>query len=547
MKKIVECIPNFSEGHDSEKVELIVKTIGAVPRVVVLDYSMDTDHNRAVITFAGEPGAVLEAAVRAAAVAVELINLNTHNGEHPRLGALDVLPFVPIKGVTMEECVEIARMAGERIAKELNIPVYLYEKAATRRDRADLADIRRGEFEALRHSIESDPNRKPDFGFRRVHPTAGAMAVGARSPLVAFNVNLATDDLSVAGKVAKAVRASDGGLFNVKALGMELKSRNQTQVSMNLTDYEETPIFRAFEMVRREAARYGTAVVGSEIVGLIPQAALNACSEFYLQIENFSADLILERRLQSELSKIEPDFEYEGDIAPPQAVLSTGAAVAAGTKAEVNAASDIDESVEDQVMTNAARANAGIDGCGAAAIAGSLAAALGKLVCNLMIEQKKSSGGEARGVLDQLDQLTADLREASAEESKGRKQMAEALALPRDTDAERLARGMALEQATKNAVSAPLRIARTSMEVIELLNELTEIGNPTAVADVATGAQLAMTAMRGAGYVLLSDLMSVSDEDFNRRQRAEITELITRGRERSDEIEGLFFTLYPRD
>jgi glutamate formiminotransferase/formiminotetrahydrofolate cyclodeaminase len=331
---------------------------------------------------------------------------------------------------------------------------------------------------------------------------------------------------------------------------MELKSRNQTQVSMNLTDYEETPIFRAFEMVKREAARYGAAVVGSEIVGLIPQAALNACSEFYLQIENFSNDLILERRLQSELSKIDPDFEYEGDIAPPQAVLSSntmGAAGAAGTKVEVNAASDIEESVEDQVMTNVARANAGIDGCGAAAIAGSLAAALGKLVCNLMIEQKKSSGGEARGVLDQLDQLTADLREASAEESKGRKQMAEALALPRDTDAGRLARGMALEQATKNAVSAPLRIARTSMEVIELLNELTEIGNPTAVADVATGAQLAMTAMRGAGYVLLSDLMSVSDEDFNRRQRTEITDLITRGRERADEIEALFFTLYPRD
>src|SRR5687767_6500791 len=287
MKKIVECIPIFSEGNDSEKVELIVKTIAAIPRAAVLDYSLDSDHNRAVITFAGEPEAVVEAAVRAAAVAVELINLNTHAGEHPRLGALDVLPFVPIKGVTMEECVEIARRAGERIANELNIPVYLYEKAAKRRDRIDLANIRRGEFEALRNSIENDPSRKPDFGFRRVHPTAGAMVVGARAPLIAFNVNLATTDLGVAGKIARAVRASDGGLLNVKALGMELKSRNQTQVSMNLTDYEETPIFRVFEMVRREAARYGTAIAGSEIVGLVPQAALNACSEFYLQIENF--------------------------------------------------------------------------------------------------------------------------------------------------------------------------------------------------------------------------------------------------------------------
>jgi glutamate formiminotransferase len=543
MKKIVECIPNFSEGQDSDKVELIVKTITAVPRVAVLDYSMDPDHNRAVITFAGEPEPVVEAAVRAAAVAVELINLNTHAGEHPRLGALDVLPFVPIKGVTMDECVELARNAGERIAKELNIPVYLYEKAATSRDRTDLANVRRGEFEALRHSIESDPNRKPDFGFRRVHPTAGAMAVGARTPLIAFNVNLATDDLAVAEKIARAVRASDGGLLNVKALGLELKSRYQTQVSMNLTDYEETPIFRAFELVRREARRYGVTIVGSEVVGLVPQAALNACSEFYLQIENFSNDVILERRLQSELSKIEPDFEYEGDIgaqkpSPPH-VLSA-------TKVETNVAADVGTNVEENVEERVGN-DGGLDACGAAAIAGSLASALGKLVCNVMISQKKSPEGEARGVLGQLDQLSEDLRDASVEESKGRKQVAEALALPRDTEAGRLARAMALEQATKNAVSAPLRIARDSMEVLELLNELTEIGNPTAFADVATGAQLAMTAMRGAAYALLSDLMTITDEDFNRRQRAEITDLIGRGRERTEEIEALFFSLYPRD
>jgi len=547
MKKIVECIPNFSEGQDSDKVELIVKTITAVPRVAVLDYSMDPDHNRAVITFAGEPGPVVEAAVRAAAVAVELINLNTHAGEHPRLGALDVLPFVPIKGVTMDECVELARNAGERIAKELNIPVYLYEKAATRRDRTDLANVRRGEFEALRHSIESDPNRKPDFGFRRVHPTAGAMAVGARTPLIAFNVNLATDDLAVAEKIARAVRASDGGLLNVKALGLELKSRYQTQVSMNLTDYEETPIFRAFEMVRREAERYGVTIVGSEIVGLVPQAALNACSEFYMQIENFSNDVILERRLQAELSKIEPDFEYEGGAdahkpPPPQVLSTTNVETNVAADVKTNVATNAEENVEERIGIDG-----GLDACGAAAIAGSLASALGKLVCNLMISQKKSSEEEARGVLGQLDQLSEDLRDASVEESKGRKQVAEALALPRDTEAGRLARAMALEQATKNAVSAPLRIARDSMEVLELLNELTEIGNPTAFADVATGAQLAMTAMRGAAYALLSDLMTITDEDFNRRQRAEITDLISRGRERTEEIEALFFSLYPRD
>src|SRR5215510_9709131 len=386
MKKIVECIPNFSEGRDRDKIELIIKTIKAVPRVAALDYSMDPDHNRSVITFAGEPDAVVEAAVRAAAVAMELINLNTHAGEHPRLGALDVLPFVPIKGVTMEECVEIARSAGERIANELGIPVYLYERAATRRDRVDLANLRRGEFEALRHSIESDPDRKPDFGFRRVHPTAGAMAVGARTPLIAFNVNLATADLAVAKKIAKAVRASDGGLLNVKALGLELKSRRQTQVSMNLTDYEETPIFRAFEMVKREAARYGALIAGSEIVGLVPQAALNACSEFYLQIENFSENMILEKRLQSKLMRIEANFDYEEDLIARQPL-----ALPAG-ESDVN------------------------NGDAAANVA-AMAAAMGKLVCNLTINQKKSPDEEARGVLEQLEQLTADLREASMEES----------------------------------------------------------------------------------------------------------------------------------
>jgi glutamate formiminotransferase len=508
----------------------------AVPRVAVLDYSMDPDHNRSVVTFAGEPEAVVEAAYRAAAAARELINLNTHVGEHPRLGALDVLPFAPIKGVTMEECVEMARSAGERIANELHIPVYLYEKAATRHDRVDLANIRRGEFESLRNSIESDPSRKTDFGPRRVHPTAGAMAVGAREPLIAFNVNLATEDLTVARKIAKAVRASDGGLLNVKALGLELKSRRQTQISMNLTDYEETPIFRVFEMVKREAARYGAPITGSEIVGLVPQAALLACSEFYLQIENFSIDLILERRLQAELSKIEPDLEYEGKVI--------------ARKPSSSGALSKDDKEDDfwDVLDDDAGVHAGDDVAmdGAAATAGALAAGLGKSICNLMIDQKRSAEEEARGVLGQLDQLSADMRDASAEESEGHKQLAEALALPRGTEAERLARAMALEQAAKNAVAPPLRIARNSMEILELLNELTEISNPTAFADLATGAQLAMTAMRGASYTALSHLLMISDEDFNRRQRNEIVGLITRGQERTDEIEALFFRLYPK-
>jgi glutamate formiminotransferase len=298
MNKIVECIPNFSEGRDAAKVEAVAAAISAVPGVVVLDRTMDADHHRSVITFAGEPEAVLEAAFRAAEHAVALIDLNEHAGEHPRLGAIDVLPFVPIKGVTMDDCVAIARRAGERIARELGVPVYFYERAATRPDRVDLADVRRGEFEGLRAEIAANPDRAPDCGGPRVHPTAGAVAVGARPPLIAYNVNLHTEDLGVAKKIAQAVRGRDGGLRYVKALGFALGERRQVQVSMNLVNYEATPLFRAFEMVRREAERYGVRVAGSEIVGLVPQAALNACADFYLQVENFSEDLILEQRLQ---------------------------------------------------------------------------------------------------------------------------------------------------------------------------------------------------------------------------------------------------------
>ncbi len=537
MRKIVECIPNFSEGRDKEKIELIARTVAAVPRVLVLDYTLDADHNRSVITFAGEPEAVVEGAVRAAAAAIELIDLNRHGGEHPRMGALDVLPFVPIKGVTMDECVVIARHAGERIANELEIPVYLYERAATRTDRIDLANVRRGEFEVLRDTIESDPDRKPDFGSRRIHPTAGAMAVGARLPLIAFNINLTTDDIAVAKKIAKAVRGSDGGLQAVKALGLELKSRGQAQVSMNLVNYESTPIHRAFELVKREAARYGVAVAGSEIVGLVPQAALNACNEFYLQIENFSEELILEKRLQAQLSKIEPEAELD-DAEEDRGVERRGRLHLVTTRPETSS--------PDAFIAEVASGSPIPDSGSVAAYVGALAAALGEMVCHLTIGQKKAFEEEARRALDHLELLNADLRRAAQEETESRQQLLDAIALPRETEAERLARTFALEQATKNAVAAPLRIAQNSMEVLELLNELTEIGNPSAFADLASGAQLAMTAMRGAAYNALANLLTINDEDFNRRQRAEITDLITRGQERTDEIEALFFRLYPR-
>jgi glutamate formiminotransferase len=297
MRKVVECIPNFSEGRRAEVVDEIVAAIKSIPGAVLLDRESDSNHNRSVITFVAAPDRVVDAAIAAARKAAQLIDLNKHTGEHPRMGATDVIPFVPISGVTMEDCVQLARQCGERLWLELEIPVYLYEKAATRPERENLANVRKGQFEGIRDEITTNEARRPDFGDARVHPTAGITAVGARPPLIAYNINLGTSDVEIANKVARAVRHMSGGLRYVKALGFELKDRGIVQVSMNMVNFEGTSLFRAFEMVKREAERWGVAVVGSEIIGLVPQAALNAVADFYLQLENFSADQILEQRL----------------------------------------------------------------------------------------------------------------------------------------------------------------------------------------------------------------------------------------------------------
>ncbi|MBL7183455.1 MAG: glutamate formimidoyltransferase [Anaerolineae bacterium] len=294
MRKIVECVPNFSEGLRTEVVNQIAEAIAAVPGTHVLDVQSDADHNRTVVTFAGEPEAVEEAAFRGIEKAAVLIDMDLHRGEHPRLGAADVVPFVPIKNVTMEDCVTIAQRVGERVGRELGIPVYLYEKAATRPERQNLADVRRGEYEGIKAEIATRPERAPDFGPRRVGK-AGATAIGARLPLVAFNVYLDTDDVEIARAIARAVRHSSGGLRYVKALGLLVKG--QAQVSMNLTDYRQTPVHRVVEMIRREAERYGVSVAESELIGLIPNEALAEAAEFYLQMGGFSSHQILENRL----------------------------------------------------------------------------------------------------------------------------------------------------------------------------------------------------------------------------------------------------------
>ncbi len=296
MNRIIECVPNISEGRDGAKIEKIVSAIKETPQAVLLDVDSDHDHNRTVITFVGDDTSVEKAILALTERVVALIDLNRHKGEHPRMGAIDVIPFIPIKNTTMEDCVALAKRVGQEIWEKFRFPVYLYEEAATRSDRKDLSNIRKGEFERFAQKI-LELEWAPDFGERKIHPTAGVVAVGARMPLIAFNINLSTPNLEIAKKIAKAVRHIDGGLRFVKALGFALEERRIVQVSMNMTNYKKTPLFRVFEMVKREAERYGVSVVGSEIVGLVPQEALHHVADFYLQLEEFQAEQILENRL----------------------------------------------------------------------------------------------------------------------------------------------------------------------------------------------------------------------------------------------------------
>lgn len=296
---LVECVPNFSEGRKPESVEQIARAIESVSGVTVLGRHIDPDHNRSVITFVGQPSAVVDGALRGVAAAAELIDLRTHTGEHPRIGATDVLPFVPVSGITMAECVALAHEAGRRIWRDLSIPVYFYERAALRPDRVRLEHVRGRGFEALRSEISQNPDRAPDLGGREIHPTAGAIAVGARPFLIAFNVDLQTNDIAIARTIARTVRESSGGLPFVKALGFELASRGLVQVSMNLIDYEQTPIARAFDAVQAAAAKLGVTIAGAEIVGLVPRAALDRQAPYFKNISNFREELVLENLLKS--------------------------------------------------------------------------------------------------------------------------------------------------------------------------------------------------------------------------------------------------------
>jgi glutamate formiminotransferase/formiminotetrahydrofolate cyclodeaminase len=480
MSTLVECVPNFSEGRDPKKVDVIIAAM-KLDGVYLLDREMDADHNRCVITLVGGREAIAEAAIRGVGKAAELIDLTRHEGAHPRIGAADVVPFIPIDGVTLEDCVAIARRVGEEIWKRYKIPVYLYESAATRPERQNLEYIRRGQFEGIRSEIATNPERKPDFGDAALHTTAGATVVGARKALIAYNVYLNTSDVEIAKKIGKAVRFSSGGFRYVKGMGVPV--RGMAQVSMNLTDFEQTPIARVFEFVKREAARYGVMPVASEIVGLVPKKALEQAAEWFLQIENFDSSMILENRL---------------------AAVMSGRAAAGGIRAGI-----------EPFIEQLAQPTATPGGGSAAAAAGAMAAALGEMVAGMSRGKKayQQYERELSQTISELSRLKEELKAGIEEDSASYKAVMLAY-----KDAKSASNGEEMiERALQKATSVPLSVASKANAINELLEKLKPITNKNMASDLEVASSLARTAIEGAVANVNINLESIKDQAFRER------------------------------
>lgn len=476
MSSLVECIPNFSEARRSEVVDEIAAEIAHVEGARLLDRSSDLDHNRTVLTFAGPPQAVEEAAFRAIRKAAELINLDQHTGAHPRIGATDVVPFVPLSGVTMEECVALARRLGRRVGDDLQIPVYLYEYAATRPERTNLENLRRGQYEGLKDEILHSEERAPDFGPARLG-TAGATVIGARNPLIAFNVYLTTSDVEIAKKVARAIRHSSGGMRYVKALGMMVEGR--AQVSINLTNFRESPVGRVVELIRREAARYGVGVHHSELVGLIPQEALVDAATWYLQLDGFHPDQILESKLYENASPTERE-----SLTMPSFIDEVAAATAAP------------------------------GGGSAAAHAGALGAALVEMVAGLTIGKPKYRDVEPEmlAVRVHAQKLRAELSQAVEDDAAAFETVMGAYKLPKGTEAEQQKRQAAINLAMLSAARVPLHTADDAVQVMELAAKCVRDANVNAISDAVSGAAMAKAALTAAGYNVRINLYGLPDK-----------------------------------
>lgn len=488
---LIECIPNFSEGRRPEVIDQITAAIQAAGGKV-LDHHSDQDHNRTVITFVGDAATVEAAAYAAIAKAAELIDLNHHHGEHPRIGATDVVPFVPLEGATIQDCIAIARRLAERVGNSLNIPVYLYEAAATRPDRVNLEDIRKGNYEGLKIEVATNPDRKPDFGPSSLG-SAGATVIGARAPLIAFNVYLNTSDVVIARKIAQAIRHSSGGLRFIKGMGVLVDGL--AQVSMNFTDFTKTPLARVVETIRREAERYGVRVLRSELVGLIPQAALVDAAQWYLQLDQFEPDQILETRLY----KVKSQTESESDLFLDD--------LAAGTAAP--------------------------GGGSAAAYAGAMAAALVGMVARLTIGKKKYQDAQAemQSIAENADHLRSLLHAAVVEDANAYTEVMKAMKLPEGEE-----RDETLEAAMQHAAEVPLRVARDAVAIMALAAAVAQKGNVNAISDAGSAMHLGYSSMNAAALTVRINAEAATDREAAQAWLQEIHGLETRANDLVNQI-----------
>ena len=473
--KLIECVPNFSEGRRPEVVSAIRDAIAGVAGANVLDTSADASHNRCVITFVAPIDVVVDAAFAGIREAQRHIDLTTHTGEHPRMGATDVVPFIPLEGATMEDCIALARQLGARVGDELGIPVFLYERAATRPDRENLADVRRGEFEGIRADIGTTPQRTPDFGPSAVHATSGAVAIGARPFLVAYNVYLGpASNMPVAKEVAKALRGSSGGLRYVKAMGFEVDG--QAQVSMNLVDTEKTPLHRVFDMVKMEAEAHGVSPTWSEIVGLVPERALFAAAARHIQLREFTPELVLDRKVREAISGGESLSGFVGSVASPNPTPGGGSV---------------------------------------AAHVGALGAALAQMVAGLTIGKKKYAAvdAEMREVAVRAAAVGNTLASLVARDASAYAIVAAAYKLPAETDAEKTDKTARIDEALLHAADVPLETARACADVAELALLVAQKGNTNAASDAGVAALLAEAGCVGASYNVRINVASLSNKE----------------------------------
>ncbi|HKQ34659.1 MAG TPA: glutamate formimidoyltransferase [Nitrospiraceae bacterium] len=503
MDRLIECVPNFSEGRNQTTVRALVNAVESVPGVWLLDHTMDRDHHRSVLSFAGEPDAVVEAAFRTIRVATDLIDLRKHRGVHPRVGATDVVPFVPLRGATMQDCIHLAKRLGQWVGTELEIPVFLYEQAAMHRDHAPLESVRRGGLQGLAFRMASDPDWTPDFGPSLLHKTAGALVIGARPPLIAFNVNLRSTDLSLARSIAKDIRQSNGGLSHLKAIGVELASRQMVQVAMNLTDYIITPLHVAFEAVRARAAKHGVEVAGSEVIGLVPQAALVQAAGHTLALEQFDSTQVLEMRLETRLlgEPVRPGSSQEQESVdwPAQSIAEFLNSVAAATPIPAG---------------------------------GTVAALVGALAASLGIMGARLSG--QRGVEQRLSEISRRLRELMQADGDAYQRFIQATTLAK-TDRTRPA---VLSSALHLATEIPLEIAELATKAGALLHACSAGVKPRVRSDLTVGMVLAIAAA-DAGRHTVEENVKIQ---HNQRFKLSILDRIQQMTNRLEELRGACYT-----